>query len=77
MQALQQEVYIPKNHLLNIKVPKEIPSGKTEICIVFQKAIHVSNDENTFKGELLELTTFAQGKRVNKFTREDAYNEQF
>ncbi len=38
MQALKKEVYIPKNHSLNLNldIPKTIPEGKNELFLIFQ-----------------------------------------
>jgi len=36
MQALKQEVYIGDDHQLRITVPNSIPTGKSEIFLIFQ-----------------------------------------
>jgi hypothetical protein len=36
MQALKQEVYIGADHQLKITVPNNIPTGKSEIFLIFQ-----------------------------------------
>ena len=38
MKALKKEVYIPKNHhiTLDFQLPDSIPSGKSEVLLVFQ-----------------------------------------
>ena len=36
MLALQKQVYIPENHQLQIQVPEDIPTGETEMFLVFQ-----------------------------------------
>jgi hypothetical protein len=36
MLALQQNVYIPENHKLQIDIPQNIPSGENELFMVFQ-----------------------------------------
>ncbi len=41
MQTIQQEVFIPQNHQLNfsVDVPVNIPTGNTEIMLVFNSKI--------------------------------------
>ena len=36
MLALQQNIVIPKNHQLKIKIPESIPAGENELFMVFQ-----------------------------------------
>lgn len=36
MLALQQNVYIPENHKLQIDIPQNIPAGENELFMVFQ-----------------------------------------
>ncbi len=36
MLALQQNVYIPENHKLQINIPSNIPTGENELFMVFQ-----------------------------------------
>jgi len=39
MLALQQNVYIPKNHKLQIDIPQNIPAGENELFMVFQPKV--------------------------------------
>lgn len=55
MLALQQEVYIPKDHQLKIQVPMDIPTGETEIFLVFQPINKISSEKRVlgaFKGKI-------------------------
>ena len=36
MLALQQNIYIPENHKLQIDIPSNIPTGDNELFMVFQ-----------------------------------------
>jgi len=36
MQALKQEVYIGDDHQLRITVPNDVPTGNSEIFLIFQ-----------------------------------------
>ncbi len=41
MQTIQQEIYIPENHHLNlnIDIPKNIPTGLMDVCLIFQNKV--------------------------------------
>ncbi len=44
MQALRQEVFIPKHHKLEIKVPNDLPTGYAELFLIY-KNIDIKNTE--------------------------------
>jgi hypothetical protein len=55
MLALQQNIVIPKNHQLKIKIPDNIPTGENELFMVFQpikKMAPKKRNLGTFKGKI-------------------------
>jgi|APSaa5957512622_1039677.scaffolds.fasta_scaffold381249_1 hypothetical protein len=54
MLALQQEVYIPKNHQLTIKIPDNIPTGTRKLFLIFEEPLQSSalHKERVFGGAI-------------------------
>ncbi len=50
MQALKQEVYIPKDHQLQLKIPDDIPIGKAEVFLIFQVLEQVNSTKKRIFG---------------------------
>ncbi len=59
MLTIQKEVYIQKNHQLSITIPKAIPCGKTEICLIFnlqkEPLIEAKGENQTHEFDRLKL----------------------
>ena len=54
MLALQQEVYIPKNHQVTINIPDDIPTGTRKLFLIFEEPLQPSDlhKERVFGGAI-------------------------
>ena len=67
MQVLQQEVYIPQNHKLNINIPENIPKGKANIVVAFESIASKRQEIDLTKTDIIKSTeTVAQ--EINKIS---------
>ncbi|MCF6297849.1 MAG: hypothetical protein L3J08_07695 [Flavobacteriaceae bacterium] len=56
MQALKREVYIPENHKLLIDIPKDIPTGNSEMFIIINPIIQMPEQgKHNISNELDDL----------------------
>ncbi len=75
MQTLKQNIYIPENHKLQLKLPDSIPIGETEVLLVFQPSINITSKKETNTVDELDDIIFSIQKNLSKDIKNKSYDE--